>query len=144
MTFQQTDSEQRLLSAVLDVIIPPSGMMPGAGSPAIVEECQRMASDHGRFGEAVSAITQAIGDGFPVASTDEQTETLRRLESANPGEFELLLEVAYIAYYSDSEVHKQIGWRTGALQPLGWELPPFNEGVLDTVKQREPFWRAAD
>jgi hypothetical protein len=144
MTTHRTDTEEKLLSAILNVIIPPSEKMPGAGSPAILEECQRMADGHERFGEAVSAILLALGDEFPEASTVQQTEALRELEITRPDQFELFVEVAYLAYYSDSDVHRHIGWRTGALQPLGWELPPFREDVLDTVKQREPFWRDAD
>jgi len=144
MTSQRTESEQKLLGAVLNVIIPPSDTMPGAGTPAILAECQRMADGHARFGGALAAVLEGLGDAFSESSPDDQTEALRKLETPSPAQFELFLEVAYLAYYSDSDVHERIGWRTGALQPLGWDLPAWREGVLDTVKQREPFWRKVD
>ena len=55
--------------------------------------------------------------------------------------FDALLEVVYLAYYGDERVHRRIGWPTGALQPRGFDLPPFDEAILDKTRQRPPFWR---
>ena len=59
--------------------------------------------------------------------------------------FDLLILYAYGAYYIDPRVRDIVEARTGypnrPPQPLGYDLPPFDERLLDKVKQRPPFWR---
>ena len=51
------------------------------------------------------------------------------------------MKLTYLIYYGDGRVQARIGWRTGGVQPHGFELPPFEESVLDTTRNRAPFWR---
>ena len=45
------------------------------------------------------------------------------------------------AYYSHPQVIAAFGWRIEPPQPLGHELEPFDESLLEQVKARPPFWR---
>ena len=58
-----------------------------------------------------------------------------------PKYFDKFVDLIYIVYYSDERVHQRIGWRSGPLQPLGWELPVWDPAILEKVSKREPFWR---
>ena len=47
-----------------------------------------------------------------------------------PKYFDKFVDLVYIVYYSDERVHKRIGWRSGPLQPLGWEMPAWDPSVF--------------
>jgi hypothetical protein len=146
-----TDSDRRNMRVVMDRLIPVVDDLPGAGSMGLLVEIERMASEHERYRRSLvrflDALTldmsvQAEG-GFMALDGERQDEAIREIEGSLGREFANVLEVVYIAYYSQPEVHTRVGWRTGPVQPLGFTLPPFDEVVLDTVRKREPFWRQA-
>jgi hypothetical protein len=75
----------------------------------------------------------------------EQIAALKTLEASEPDAFATLILYAYGAYYTDTRVRAVVEQRTGyparPPQPEGYELPPFDERLLEKVKQRPPFWR---
>ncbi len=111
----------RLLEAVLDRIVPPVDDLPGAGG--------------------LGLATALDGGDFAALDTPRQTAVLRVVEQGRPAAFATLVQLTYLVYYGDSRVHQRIGWRTGGVQPLGFELPPFEGSILDEIRRREPFWR---
>lgn len=146
-----TDSDRRNMRVVMDRLIPSVDDLPGAGSMGLLDEVERMAAEHGRFRRSLVRFLDALTldmsveaeGGFLALDGEQQDEAISEIEQSIGKEFANVLEVVYIAYYSRPEVHKRIGWRTGAIQPLGFELPPFDEEILETVRKREPFWRQA-
>jgi hypothetical protein len=132
-----------ILRALLDRFIPPFDGLPGAGSMGLADVVVGMAKGHRRYEDAIAQVVEALAqaDGFANLDGERQDSAIRRVEHAARRPFELLIELAYIAYYSRPEVHARIGWRTGPLQPMGFELPAFDEAVLSKARERAPFWR---
>ncbi len=134
------------LRAALDRLVPPVDGLPGAGSLGVLDDVKRMGAQHPRYRQSLPRFGEALlatEPAFAAVAGEAQDAALRRIEAGSPSEFALFLELVYFAYYSRPEVHARIGWRTGPLQPLGFALSPFDEAVLDTTRQRAPFWRAA-
>jgi hypothetical protein len=140
-----TDAERAVLRAVMDRLIPPIDELPGAGAMGLVPEIEAMARQHGAFHRALTGLLDGLAaEGFTTVHVSVQDDAIRAFEKMQPVLFEALLEVVYLAYYADERVHRRIGWRSGALQPQGFELPPFDEAILGETRQRKPFWRAVD
>ena len=143
------DSDRRNMRVVMDRLIPAVDDLPGAGSMGLLDEVERMASEHERYRRSIVRFLDALTldmsveaeGGFHALDDERQNEAIREIEEALGKEFANVLEAVYIAYYSRPEVHARIGWRTGPVQPLGFTLPPWDESILDTVRKREPFWR---
>lgn len=146
-----TDSDRRNMRRVMDRLIPAVDNLPGAGSMGLLDEVERMASEHPRFHTSLVRFLDALTmdmsveaqGGFLALDGEQQDEAIREIEESIGKDFANVLEAVYIAYYSRPDVHARIKWRTGALQPVGFTLPPFDESILDTIRKREPFWRQA-
>ncbi len=136
----------RLLEAVLDRLVPPVDDLPGAGGLGLASRVVTAADSIARFGEALGSVEAELAtvlDGGDFATLDavQQTTTLRAVEQERPAAFATFVQLTFLVYYGDSRVHQRIGWRSGGVQPLGFELPPFEESILDAIRRREPFWR---
>ena len=137
------------LAAVLDHLVPPVGELPGAGEMGLAPEVERVARRVPRFRAALLRVMDAISldmlshaaGGFRALSPEQQVEAIREVEQSLPRPFAVFVELVYLVYYSDERVHRRIGWKTGGVQPDGFDLPPFDEAVLEKVRQRAPFWR---
>ena len=84
-------------------------------------------------------------DALPPDFAPGDEAALHQVEVAHPLVFERLVAAAYLAYYTDPSVRvvlEQVtGYEARPPQPLGYELPPFDEALLEQQKQRAPFWR---
>ena len=146
-----TDADRLTLAATMDHIIPPVDGLLGAGEMGLAEQVEQIARRIPRYKESLIRILDALSlepiaraeGGFAALNSDQQIATIRTVESSMEAHFANFVQMVYTAYYSDSNVHKRIGWRTGALQPLGWDLEPFDTALLEKVSKREPFWRKA-
>ena len=115
----------------------------------LFDEIERMSVEHDRYRASLVRFLDALtldmsvesAGGFLALDGEQQDEAIREIENSISKDFDNVLEVVYLAYYSRPEVHERIGWRTGPLQPLGFTLPPFDESILENVRKREPFWR---
>ncbi len=144
-----TDSDRLTLKAAMDLIVPAVDDLPGAGSMGLVGSLEELAERTADYGQALGRVMEALSldpsaraeGGFSALDGEQQTAALRVLETSMPKSFDAFVDLVYIVYYSDERVHKRIGWRSGALQPLGWEMPAWDASILETVSKREPFWR---
>jgi hypothetical protein len=144
-----TEADRRNMRVVMDRLIPPVDDLPGAGSMGLLEKVEEMGAKHGRFQTSLARFLDALSmdmsveaeGGFLAMESEGQDEAIREIEQSLSTVFANVLEVVYLAYYSQPEVHKRIGWRTGPLQPQGFTLPPFDESILENIRKREPFWR---
>jgi hypothetical protein len=140
-----SEADRTALRAIMDRLVPPIDELPGAGTMGLVPEVEAMAGQHASFHLALVGLLDGLSAvGFGMLPEPAQDDAIRAFETAQPVMFNALLEVVYLAYYGDPRVHRRIGWRTGPLQPRGFDLPPFDETILDKTRQRQPFWRPVD
>lgn len=143
-----TTSEQssRLLQSILDLLIPPIENLAGAGGLNLEDELHRMSTEHSKYTGVIDRSIDTITSILASTGLNSQvtSEVIQQFESSDPRLFELLLEIVYTAYYSDTRVHERIGWKSGAPQPEGHPMPPWDESILDRVRKRKPFWTHVD
>ncbi len=135
-----------LLGAVLDTLLPGDGAeWPSAGRLGLAARTREIAALAPGGPEALDAVLAALPDDFSAGSQSVREGRLRAVEAAEPAAFERVVSAAYNAYYLDPSVRDAIERRTGyenrPPQPEGYELPPFDESLLDPVKARGPIWR---
>lgn len=140
-----TEADRAVLRAAMDRLVPPVDDLAGAGTMGLGAEVEAMTGQHAAFHRALLDLIDGLtAEGFATLPASAQDDAIGAFETAQPAMFNGLLEVVYLAYYGDERVHRRIGWRTGPLQPLGFTLPPFDEAILETARQRPPFWRPVD
>jgi len=140
-----SEADRTVLRAVMDRLVPPVDELPGAGTMGLGTEVEAMMGQHSPFHQALVGLLDSLAaEGFATLAGSVQDDALRAFEAAQPVMFNALLELVYLAYYGDERVHRRIGWRTGPLQPRGFDLPPFDEAILDKTRQRQPFWRPVE
>lgn len=129
------------LAAILDTLLPgsPEGW-PSAGNLA-----GKLRDD--LDAATIATISAALPADFPAHDADTREAALRAIEATHPQEFDRLVNAAYLAYYTDPGVRQVIerltGYEARPPQPLGYELEPFDERLLENQKKRAPFWRKA-
>jgi hypothetical protein len=126
------------LPLLLATLLPGDGDYPsGAGAAAQLRQDMAAPDAAAALGEVLAALSPGFAAGDEAA--------LRRIEAALPQAFDRVVTAAYIAYYTDPEVRLVIERLTGYAarppQPQGYELPPFDESLLEVQKRRAPFWR---
>jgi hypothetical protein len=135
-----------LLSSLMNRLIPAVGDLPAAGEMGLTEEVLRLAGEHLRYSALFTSGINALiekSDDFINLSGSDQDSVIRELESSYPVEFDAVRTLVYIVYYKDERVHARIGWDSRPPQPEGNVMEPWDESILETTKNREPFWRKA-
>lgn len=126
------------LHALLDTLLPGDADWPAAGTLGEVAE---------EVAEVAAPVLATLPSGFAAAGPEAREAALRDIEAAEPAAFEHLVAAAYLAYYTHPAVRAVLervtGYEARPPQPLGYELPPFDEALLDTQRRRAPFWREA-
>jgi hypothetical protein len=146
-----SDREKSTLTALLDLVVPPSGdgRLPGAGELGVadfVEESLRerpelqpglkeglalleeLAAARGsrRFGELDAAERRAVLD----AAAERQ-----------PAFLGLLVFQTYFGYYRAPRVLEALGVEPRPPYPEGYEVPATDFSLLDPVRRKERFYR---
>ena len=145
------DAERRLLTRVLNRLVPADAEFPAAGDlgvGAFVEEAVgRVPAARRLFLEGLGAIAAAsharCGTAFEDATEADQDAALREVEASRPDFFDALLVHAYSGYYSQPDVVRRLGVEAWPPQPRGYLLDPFDPALLATVRGRAPLYRAA-
>lgn len=137
-----------LLAAVLDRLLPGDADWPAAGRLGLAAAVRGFAAGGPDDGAGASRVLADLPADFETLAGEERDAALATRERDDPAGFEALINAAYTIYYTDPRVlavvERLTGYAARPPQPLGHELPPFDERLLDRVKQRQPFWRRVD
>ena len=144
-------SQQMLLNAVLNRLIPATDDFPGAGDLGIASYVDtvvgRFADLRRLFAEGLTHIAMASqalqGQEFIALADDHKDAVLRQVETLHPTFFEALVQHTYSGYYSHPTVIRLLGLEARPPQPHGYHLEPLDLTLLDRVKQRGPIYRQA-
>jgi hypothetical protein len=148
-----SEGERRLLTAVLNAIIPAGDGAPGAGDIGVAATIERTLASSAPLRrlfldglvtidvEANRRNVAGSSHDFAALDTDAQLSVLRAVEADFPAFFAALVEHTYRGYYTDPRVYAAIGYDHRPPQPLGHSLPPFDPAILERQRQRVPFWR---
>ena len=140
----QYSTQEKVLDAIMDRMIPAIEDLPSAGQMGLTAEIIHLATKQKRFEDLFNSATETFESSYPdflTRSTSVQDENLKSFESNNPDLFNTIRTIVYIVYYKDPRVHTRIGWDGHAPQPQGYEMDPWDESVLVNARKREPFWR---
>jgi hypothetical protein len=144
-----TDEQRHLLTAILNCLVPPRDGLGGAGDLGIAAAVEVLASQGAPIrrlfleGLAAVEIANARPPMAPFAERDAEAQeaVLRAVEHDRPIFFASLVEYTYRGYYAHPAVHAAISYETGAVQPRGYTLAPFDPVSLTRQRERAPFWR---
>lgn len=127
------------LEEVLATLLPAQGAWP---SGAAVTEV--VATDLAADAEDRAALAWLLAQ-LPADFAAGDEDALRHAEGIDPDRFGRIVNAAYLAYYTDPAVRRVLEQETGyearPPQPLGYELPLFEEALLERQRARAPFWR---
>jgi Gluconate 2-dehydrogenase subunit 3 len=141
-----SEDERRLLTAVLDEVIPPSadGRLPGAGELGIagdVEDALRKLPDLESMiaqglAELDTAARRQNAAGFAALPKPDRLQLLNEQGFLLPLTFQ-----AYIGYYQHPRVAAVLGLEPRPPHPRGYQLEPNDFTLLDPVRQRGKMYR---
>ena len=142
-----TEAQRRLLTEVLNRIIPAEGEFPGAGGLGLAGFVERVAGQSARlrrlFTEGLAQIEIAAfrqhNAQFSELSDGARDSTLREIQTQFPEFFTELLRQCYNGYYTNPRIFELIGYARPA--PEEYRPKPFDESLLEPQRQRAPFWR---
>jgi hypothetical protein len=148
------DEERRaLLAAVLDLVVPANGDVPGAGALGVGDAIERTLAGSAPLRRLildglVEIDVTAGSAGFQALEPSARDELLRAVDAAHPAFFAALVNHAYRGYYTHPTVLQHLERTTGyparPPQPLGHAIEPWDEGLLAKQRERKPFWRRVD
>ncbi|MDE2778116.1 MAG: gluconate 2-dehydrogenase subunit 3 family protein [Chloroflexota bacterium] len=142
-----TQAQRDLLTAACNRIIPAQDQFPGAGDLGAAKFVEGVAAGNivlrRSFGEGLAQLdiagSRRGGDGFAALTPQVQDETLREIEAENSGFFRELVRQCYNFYYTNPVVFDLIGYVMP--EPQDYQPLPFDETLLEPVKQRGQMWR---
>lgn len=135
-----TIAQSKLLSALLDTLVPPSddNQKLGAGELDLVAYLEEQEP------EAVPLIKQVIDsfeDDFFSSSLEDRYQLMVQFSLTNPSLFKALLFHTYAMYYQDDRVMAGIGLVGGAPFPRGNDSVPGDLSLLDQVVENTKGYR---
>jgi len=142
-----TPEELALLTLVQNELVPAYGDLPAAGTLGGALTVDAYLTERPRLRRpvltALRAVEAAAGETpFAELNSGERVGILRRVEDATPESFTELVKQTYNAYYTRPDVQASLGI-DGPPQPLGFELPAFDESRLARVRAMGKLWRDA-
>ncbi|HUF53157.1 MAG TPA: hypothetical protein VMR52_05210 [Dehalococcoidia bacterium] len=130
--------------ALLDIVIPPNGDVPGAGglglSPAVAEGLRGDPLLGPMVGPALESLRTATlaesGEGLAGMQPDGRLALVQEHASANPVLMMGLLRHLCPAYYALPQVLSAIGEEPRPPFPLGYEVEETDAGLLAILRKR--------
>ncbi len=128
------------LIAMLDTLLPGGYGFPSASAAGVPE----WLLGESRFAHVLTEMLELLPEGFEDQVPVIRAELLARVETAAPGRFNEAVVATYSGYYTRPAVLAVIetacGYKAGPPQPGGYELPPFDDSILEVPGSRQPNW----
>lgn len=142
-----SDDQRALLVATLNRIVPADGEMPGAGDLGIAAFVESVVADSARHRRLlmdglvqIELVASERGASFAALGEAAQIDVLKVVEEASPTFFQGLVIQAYRGYYTDETVCSLLSYR--APNRADYDPLPFDESLLEPVRQRGQIWTA--
>ena len=137
------------LIKIMDLLIPSVDNLLGAGSMGLIIELEKICERYETVYLSVKRIINAIeldpvsrvNGSFIFLDTEIQEAIIENIEVTLSKDFSVVLNAIYSVYYQNIDVRKRINWKYESIQPNGFDMEPWDESVLDKIKERKPFWR---
>ncbi|MCZ6759354.1 MAG: hypothetical protein O7D29_03125 [Gemmatimonadetes bacterium] len=135
-----TDSQQQLLSTLLDTILPASadGNMPSGAGMNLLGYLSEQAEE---FIPVLVEIVDSFGDVFVSLSQSDRYALVEAFSKAQVELFEGLLFHVYACYYQDVGVLEGIGMAAGPPFPSGNTIEAGDLSLLDPVVRKSRTYR---
>ena len=143
-----TSSLKKLLKLAMDEIIPGSEKMPAASDVGTMDYILQVLNGYLNLSEGFNRLLVTLedlcrastNDAFENLSNDSRISVLKQFEKREPDMFLVLQYFVYEGYYINEKVWKLIGYEPYPTLSAGPEMEPFDEAMLDRVKQMSPFY----
>ena len=140
-------SQQEALKFAMDEIIPANKKMPSAsdiGSVAyilnIIEELPDLSPLFQNLADKIEANSlQNSNASFSDLNKEERINILINFEQIEPELFKLLKDFTYESYYTSEKVYELIKYEPHPTGSMGPKMEPFDEKLLDRVKEIPPI-----
>jgi hypothetical protein len=143
--------EMRLLTSVLDEIIPPSddGRFPGAGALGLADFVEQNLQKTPELRPVIAQGLSALEDlarsrdsrGFAALSGSDKRDALNELAATQPAFLPSLILQTYAGYYQNGRVVEALGLEPRPPHPEGYDLEPGDFKLLDRVRRRSAMYR---
>ena len=144
-------SLEQILQFAMDEIIPGTDKMPSASDAQVIQYIYAVLEEYPNlvvgFKQILSELEQQSHSSerasFESLNRGSRVTVLKQYESKKPDSFSVLLNFVYEGYYINEKVWKIIGYEPYPTLSTGPEMEPFNEQLLDRVKQMPAFYKKA-
>lgn len=142
------DSQQETLKLVMDEIIPANDTMPSASAIGSVNYVLNILKELPELLPLFISITDKIeaqslqesNSGFSRLNKEKRIKVLTTMEQSEPELFKILKDFTYESYYTNEKVYELIKYEPHPTGTLGPEMQPFDEKLLDRVKNTPPSY----
>jgi hypothetical protein len=134
-----TVGQTRVLTSILNRLIPANGVMPAAGDLGIAGFIDRVLDEAPHLRPSIIGLLAALPDqdDFTRLSDVQVDGLLHGLEQEQNEPFDVLLQATYTGYYSHPQVLTTVEW-VDPHEPTR-DVARFDEALLDKVRKRRPI-----
>ncbi len=139
------------LKSVMDLMIPASDGMPSASEAgglrylqSLMDHDKDIAADIAKCLTVVDAFSErSFQKPFPQLENNHRIAVLKDMENSAPGVFDTLRGYIYESYYTQPAIWKLIGYELYPTDHLGPHLRPFDDSLLEQVRNMPKLYRDA-
>jgi len=142
---------QGTLRTLMDLMIPASDGMPSASEAgglryleSLMEHDKDAAADIGKGLTVADAFSaRSFEKTFSQLQKNDQIAVLKDMENRAPAVFDALRAYIYESYYTQPAIWKRIGYELYPTDHVGPHLKPFDDSLLEKVRNMPKLYRDA-
>lgn len=142
------NSQQKTLKFAMDEIIPANDKMPSASKAGGVNYILKIVEELPDLSPLFISLTDKIegqssrqyNSAFSKINSEKRIPVLTTIEQTEPELFKVLKDFTYESYYTNDAVYELISYEPHPTGTTGPEMEPFDEKLLDRVKNTPPMY----